>query len=121
MKFIIPLLLLSIISCTTETLTLEGFNKKEWENDKNACSNNRVKQKDIILENKSKLIGLSPHDVIRLFGQPDFQELHDQTKVSFYYHTTPAKSCDKGNKRSEKIVIDFGSLNTAIVVSIQKW
>lgn len=123
MKKILLYIIISITfgACGSSSIEIKGFDSTTWKNDKNGCLNKRKQFLSQIVAQKSELIGLYETDVVKLFGSPDMHELDKKGKKSYYYYLEPSKKCGSNSERTQMLALDFNSLNTLILVTVQKW
>jgi outer membrane protein assembly factor BamE (lipoprotein component of BamABCDE complex) len=116
--FLLALLLFS--SCGQPLPTLENFDVKIWEQDKNACSGKRTLMTDALSKQKEKLLALSENQIVRLLGRPDHNELYKRNQKFYYYFLEPSENCKEQKHSSpQKLVIRFNAMGIAKEVSIE--
>jgi hypothetical protein len=111
--------LLSIISCTKPTPTLENIDITVWVEDKNACNGKRAAMYGEMDQQKDKLIGLTEIKIAALLGTPDEYNLYKRNQKFYYYYLQPSATCKSGNiTNPKKLLIRFTAMGIAKEVSI---
>lgn len=112
-------LLLFCFRCGQPLPTLEGMDLQRWQQDKNACNNQREGMRDAINREKEKLIGLRQMQVVALLGHPDQNELYSRNQKFFYYFINPAPACQAGDSTAQKLVLRFSAVGLVNEVAIE--
>ena len=118
---IIPYLagLLLIISCG-KPLKIEGFNKTEWQKDKQGCLGIRQSLARVLTRNEREILGGSENDVLEWLGKPDRNELYERNQKFLIYDIEPGAGCAGGNKLPETLVIRINATGLCSEIFIQK-
>src|SRR5690606_38740330 len=90
------MLLLMAASCGKPLPVLDNIDLKKWKDDPNACREERTGMVNALREQKSKLLGLSEMDIIKLLGKPDQNELYTRNQKFYHYYIEPGPACKKG-------------------------
>jgi hypothetical protein len=113
------LLFIVVFSCGKQTPELEGFDKKSWDLDKNACSGKRAQMMVSISKEKDKLLALNEMQIVDVLGRPDQNELYKRNQKFFYYFLQPSRDCGTGDSTSSRLVIRFNAMGLAKEISIE--
>lgn len=92
---------------------------QRWQQDKNACNDQRVAMRDAIDREKEKLMGLKQMQVVALLGHPDQNELYSRNQKFFYYFIDPAPACRAGDSTAAKLVLRFNAVGLVNEVAIE--
>lgn len=92
MRFCIFLSAALLTSCYSAP-EIEGFDKKEWNQEINNCNQSKVKLAEILLNNEEKLLGMGQASIKSFLGQPYANELYQRNQKFFYYQLTPGDTC----------------------------
>ena len=93
LHLLLPCVLSVVFTSCYQQLSLEGFDKELWEQNKSACNDYRLRTVDHILENESVLLEKTQNEVESLLGQADEHELYERNQKFFHYRLTPPDSC----------------------------
>jgi len=106
--------------CDKPLPTLDGIDLARWQQDKNACNNQRVSMREAMDLEKEKLLALDQMQIVKLLGRPDQNELYSRNQKFFYYFMEPAPSCrDAVDSSAQKLVIRFNAMGLAKEVSVE--
>ena len=116
------LLIFLIISCNSNSLSIEGFDSADWESFGNNCLP-RLEQAQLLVEKRELLIGQSQEDLRKLLGTPDRHEIYKRSEKFIVYYIEPGQSCSEGEVDSLRsyLSIRFTSLGPAKEVLIHKF
>jgi hypothetical protein len=108
------------VACEKPLPTLEGIDLERWQQDKNACNNERGSMRQAIDHEKEKLLSLKQMQIVELLGRPDQNELYSRNQKFFYYFLEPAPACAGDNdSTAERLVIRFNAMGLAKEVSVE--
>jgi len=115
-----PVLLL--VSCGTSAPELPGFDRAAWRRDAYACQGARQNQLKPLLQAKEQLYGVRTAVIEKLLGQPDEEELAEQTEKIYLYYLESGPQCLPDHRRSaaNKLSIRFSPLGTVKEVLIDR-
>ncbi len=110
-KYISIFLFVVLSSCTT-SLTIEGFDKDAWINDKDGCLGKRKELINQVITNKETLLGKSQDQIKSLLGQPDMHEIYRRAQRFYIYSLDPGSSCEKyiAGKTAANLTLRFNAL-----------
>ena len=66
-----------------------GFNTDLWKSDKDGCQLERLKLYNILMDNQEQLLGMNTHQIIKLLGNPERNELYKRNQKFFIYTISP--------------------------------
>ena len=89
------LIILCTLSGCYKTLSLEGFNKKQWVNP-DPCETYRLEIVDHLMKNQEVLLESSQNEVESLLGKANEHELYKRSQKFFHYRLSPEDSCHQG-------------------------
>lgn len=113
------------VSCSQNEIT--GFDKAKWINDSLACDNYRSMAYYKLLENKTKLTGLSKKQITMVLGRPNVK-VKTETKNDFIYYLTGSFDCIKPDTLfgdsldpldRKLLIVSFNFLNLTSGIRIQ--
>ncbi len=113
------LFICAVLSGCLKKVEIENFDKDLWASDPNGCKQERISLIDNINDNKKKILGLYQKDVLKIFGQPEEQELYKRSQSYYIYYLDPASSCDTTVDNPRKLFIRFTSLGIANELTIR--
>lgn len=113
-------LLVFLYGCNKPLPDLEGVDRDQFEQDKNACRNIRSTMRAAIDDQKEELLALTQMQIVKLLGRPDVNELSSRNQKFFYYFLEPAPACTGAAQDSsaERLVIRFNAVGLAKEVSL---
>ncbi|SHJ50941.1 hypothetical protein SAMN02745146_3291 [Hymenobacter daecheongensis DSM 21074] len=116
--FFILIVLAALSSCGHSLSGIPGFDSAAWRQDVYACRNQRARQLPVLNAHRETLYGTRTADIDALFGQPDEEELTEQTEKTYFYYIEPGTQCEPRHQRSaaNKLAIHFGP--TGIVTAV---
>lgn len=88
MRNFMALATLMALSACYSIPTIKGFNKSEWSAKLSSCSENRLDQAQVLLDNQKLLLGEGQAEIKSLLGQPTEHELYNRNQKFFYYNLT---------------------------------
>ncbi len=101
---------LLLFSCGKALPELDNFDTESWKADRNACLNKRLIMKDVLLDQKDKLLALKETQIVSLLGRPDNNELYERNQKFYYYYLTPAPTCGTTTITTVQLEIRFNAL-----------
>lgn len=108
-----------LLSGCLKKIEIKDFDTDLWASDPKACLNIRPDLIDKINENKKQILGLYQKDVLKIFGQPEEQELYKRSQTYYVYYLDAAESCDAPVENPRKLYIRFTSLGIANELTIR--
>lgn len=82
---IVMLLFAFLFSCY-QVPEIPGWDQAQWSAMKQNCEMNRINlAENIIMVNKTKLLGQTQNNIENLLGNPDRHQLYDRNQKFFYY------------------------------------
>ena len=118
-KLLVFTALTLLLSGCLKKVEITGFDKDLWASDPKACQNIRPQLIDNINKNKKQILGLYQKDVLKIFGQPEEQELYKRSQTYYVYYLDAAESCDIPVENPRKLYIRFTSLGIANELTIR--
>ncbi|MCF6360767.1 MAG: outer membrane protein assembly factor BamE [Cyclobacteriaceae bacterium] len=108
----ISIFLLIFLSYCTSSLTIDGFDKKGWTNDKDGCLGNRKDLIDLVMANKEILMGKDQNQIKSLLGRPDMHEIYKRAQRFYIYSLDPGSSCGNyiADKKLANLTLRFNAL-----------
>ncbi|MCF6352504.1 MAG: outer membrane protein assembly factor BamE [Cyclobacteriaceae bacterium] len=105
------LVVLVFTSCTS-SLTIDGFDKEAWTQDRDGCKGKRAEFVDILINNKEILLGKDQKQIKELLGKPDMHEIYRRAQRFYIYSIEPGASCTKyvADKSSANLTLRFNAL-----------
>lgn len=99
------------VSCTP-SITIEGFDKQAWVNDKGGCLGNRKDLIDLLIENKSTLMGKDQDQIKTLLGKPDMHEIYRRSQRFYIYSIDPGSNCENNmaDKKGSNLTLRYNAL-----------
>lgn len=91
-KYYIALFILGLIACSTP-VELEGTDLEGWKSDIFGCELTRANEIDNIMNQKSRLEGISSDDLMATLGKPDQVELYKRSQKFMVYYIDPGPQC----------------------------
>lgn len=98
---------------------IEGFNQRDWKEDKNGCQQKRTSMISQLKEQKNKLQGLSESQVIELLGRPDHNELYKRNQKFFSYFLQNGPACAVDSLTTIKLVVRFTAMGRAKEIAVE--
>ncbi len=110
-KYISFILLISLSYCTSP-LTIEGFNKDTWTNDKDGCQGNRKELINLVMQHKGLLLGKDQDQIKSLLGKPDIHEIYRRAQRFYIYSLDSGHSCTNyiADKKVANLTLRFNAL-----------
>ncbi len=119
--FILAVFLVFMAGCTGKPASLENFDEKAWQNDKNGCDNVRAGMMDELESSLDQLKGLSENDILDLLGAPDLNQLYKRNQKFYIYQITPSLECGSTGQASQFFLeIRFSATNLATEIMIKE-
>ena len=84
-----------------------------------AAKKERIDLIDNINDNKKKILGLYQKDILKIFGQPEEQELYKRSQTYYVYYLDPSTDCKTTIENPRKLFIRFTSLGIANELTIR--
>jgi len=106
----IPAFLILIIACSPIP-ALDNFNMEKWKNDEQGCKSLRKVEISSLMEQRTKLMGLSEEEIIKLLGNPDETNLYQRTQKFLVYYTSPGPKCDMPEAGASRFEIRISALH----------
>ena len=119
--FLLPPVLL-LVGCGASAPEMPGFDSAAWRRDTYACQGARQSQLTHLLQAKEQLYGVRTAVIEKLLGQPDEEELAEQTEKIYLYYLESGPQCLPDHRRSaaNKLSIRFSPLGTVKEVLIDR-
>ncbi|WP_425391386.1 hypothetical protein [Ekhidna sp.] len=115
-KFYFVVLLFSLSSCYKD-LSLDGFDKDQWEAAIENCSNYRLDIVDLIIENEDVILEGTQNEVESLLGKAREHELYERNQKFFHYRLTPPASCGEA-ETVKYLSVRFNAIGRANLVQV---
>lgn len=112
--FLISILLLS--SCY-DTLSIDGFDKKQWVSYEKNCSTYRLDNAQLIVDNQEVLLKGTQNEIESILGKAAEHELYERNQKFFHYRLTPPASCGK-YETIKYLSVRFNAIGRANLVQI---
>lgn len=110
------IILLSLTSCY-KTLSLDGFDKEQWANYAEDCSDYRLDIAQHVVDNQEVLLKGTQNDVESLLGKAAEHELYERNQKYFHYRLTPPDECRK-EETIKYLSVRFNAIGRANLVQI---
>ena len=109
--FSFTLLLFLAASCTP-SITIEGFDASVWVSDKDGCKGDRKELVDILIKNKSTLMGKDQTQIKSLLGKPDMHEIYRRSQRFYIYSIDAGPSCPNyiADKTAANLTLRYNAL-----------
>jgi hypothetical protein len=115
----LSLIFILFVSCSKPLPALEGIDRAQWIEDRNACKNVRASMRTTLDQQKEKLLALDQMQVVELLGRPDQNELSSRNQKFFYYFIEPGPDCQSSSgAEPERLAIRFNAMGLAKEVAI---
>lgn len=116
------LFLFGLGACSPALPEITGFDKSTWLADPGGCNNQRADHYQVLLENKSELIGLTEKELKLLLGKPDEKELYQRGQWFYLYYFEPGPTCESGNSRdlTARVQLRISALGKVSEVTFRK-
>lgn len=104
--------LLFFLGSCTASISIDGFDREVWFNDRGGCKGGRKAIVELLESNKEKLLGKDQNQIKKLLGKPDMHELYKRTQRFYVYSVDPRASCanfDAGNTKAN-LTLRFNAL-----------
>jgi hypothetical protein len=98
-----------LLSCGKSLPSIDGLDMLRWKDDKNGCGGFREAAKQIVINQKDKLLSLSETDIVRLLGKPDETELYKRNEKFYKYFFSNGPGCSKSGER-KSITLRFNAV-----------
>ncbi len=110
-KYISFFIILTLSSCSS-SLTIDGFDKETWTNDKDGCLGNRKKLIALVMNHKETLLGKDQDQIKSLLGRPDMHEIYRRAQRFYIYSLDPGSSCANyvADKTAANLTLRFNAL-----------
>ena len=110
-RYLLIILLFIVASCTP-SITIEGFDKQTWINDKDGCLGNRKALVEVLIENKPTLLGKDQDQIKGLLGKPDMHEIYRRSQRFYIYSIDPAAGCENhiADKKGANLTLRYNAL-----------
>lgn len=108
-----------IITGCLKKVEIKDFDTDLWASDPKGCQNIRPQLIDKININKKQILGLYQKDVLKIFGQPEEQELYKRSQTYYVYYLDAAETCKMPIENPRKLYIRFTSLGIANELTIR--
>ena len=94
MKRLAPTLLFPLLlSSCYQSLSLEGFDRDQWTNYAQDCSDYRLNTAELIIQNEHVLLEGTQNEIEGLLGKASEHELYERNQKFFHYRLTPPAEC----------------------------
>jgi hypothetical protein len=97
------------MNCGTPLPKMDGVDLNAWKNDKNGCSGLREKMKELVIQQKDKLLSLTETDIVSLLGKPDETELYKRNEKFYKYYFTNGPGC-ASTAKGKSITLRFNAM-----------
>ena len=103
--------MLAMASCTP-SISIDGFDKSTWVNDNDGCNGDRKNQVELLIENKSTLLGKDQDQIKELLGKPDMHEIYRRSQRFYIYSIDPGISCKNfiADKTAANLTLRYNAL-----------
>lgn len=111
-KYYSYILLIVISASCTPSLTIDGFDKSTWISDKDGCNGDRKELVDVLIKNKSTLLGKDQDQIKSLLGRPDMHEIYRRSQRFYIYSIDPGTSCPNyiADKTAANLTLRYNAL-----------
>ncbi len=108
----ISIFIFIILSSCTSSLTINGFDKEAWINDKDGCLGNRKELISLIIGHKETLLGKDQDQIKSLLGRPDMHEIYRRAQRFYIYSLDPGPNCNNyiADKAAANLTLRFNAL-----------
>ena len=113
------ILLFILVSSCLKKVEVGSFEPDKWKADSKGCLAQRTDLVDDINKNKKAFLGLYQKDVLKVFGQPEEQELYKRSQTYYVYYIDAAEDCESPVENPRKLYIRFTSLGIANELTIR--
>jgi len=110
-RYLLISLLFVIVSCTP-SISIVGFDKQAWTNDKDGCSGDRSATIDLLIKNQAELLGKDQDQIKEFLGKPDMHEIYRRSQRFYIYSIDPGSSCENyiAVKKGANLTLRFNAL-----------
>ncbi|WP_420318849.1 hypothetical protein [Ekhidna sp.] len=109
--------LIIIMSSCYKDLSMDGFDKDQWNNALENCSSYRMEIADLIIENQDVLLQSTQNEIESLLGRAKEHELYDRNQKYFHYRLTPPNTCED-SETTKFLSIRFNAIGRANLVQV---
>jgi hypothetical protein len=88
------------LSCTS-SIELEDFSAEDWKSDRNGCLGKRGPMLESVMTQKEQILGKAEHDVLKVMGRPDKNELYRRQQKFYIYYLEPGPLCEVSLQASD--------------------
>lgn len=119
-KYFTALFFLGLVACSSP-VELEGTDLEGWKSDTFGCELIRSNEIDNIMNQKSRLEGVSSDDLVATLGKPDQVELYKRSQKFLVYFIDPGPQCSGNEEIQEfrvlKVRVDaLGTVKELILI-----
>lgn len=94
------LMVFYFISCTS-SIDLAEFSAEDWKSDRNGCKSKRGSMLESVMAQKEQILGKAEHDVLKIMGRPDKNELYRRQQKFYIYYLEPGPLCEESIQASD--------------------
>ena len=117
MKNNLLILTMILLSSCYKTLSIDGFDKAQWDNYEKDCSTYRLDKAQLIIDNQDILLKGTQNEVESLLGRAVEHELYERNQKFFHYRLTPPDSCGT-SKAIQYLSVRFNAIGRANLVQV---
>ena len=89
-----------LVSCTS-SIELTEFSAEDWKSDRNGCLGKRGPMLESVMSQKEQILGKAEHDVLKIMGRPDKNELYRRQQKFYIYYLEPGPLCEESLEASD--------------------
>jgi len=118
-RFLSIFVLVLLVTSCLKKVDVGSFEPEKWKNDPKGCLAQRTDLVKDINQNKKSFLGLYQKDMLKVFGQPEEQELYKRSQTYYVYYIDAAADCSEPIENPRKLYIRFTSLGIANELTIR--
>jgi hypothetical protein len=111
--------LIFMLSCSRPLPAIESVNLQKWKSDRNGCTGYRDSTRELLMQQKHKLTGLTENQILELFGKPDAAELYKRNQKFYYYQLRSDTLCNPPSDGSLKLSLRFNAIGRLKEIAVE--
>ena len=119
-----PLLIIVVLQACSyaKPLEIKGFVSKDFKGDRGGCEGKRIKQLNLLKDNKDNILSISENEIVKAMGRYDYQLLDKKSEKYVVYFFEPGPQCEniRNKTTSEAMILHFNSIGLVKEVVFQK-
>lgn len=106
----------------SKPLEIEGFDSEQFKGDRGGCEGKRIKQLQILKDNKDQILSISENEIVKTIGRYDYQLLDKKSEkyVVYFFERGPQCQNIRNITNSEAMILHFNSIGLVKEVVFQR-